>query len=311
MRNFKVNPGDLVRAVAPAWKGAVENLALIKAYIESLGLVAQITDNIYDQNEPIYSNTDEFRANDLISAILDNNCKVIWCIRGGAGCPRLFQYLDEALPVQPPSPKLLIGYSEITALHIYLKRKYNWQTIHGPMLEAIVDGTYDQSSESVVTLVDIMFNRLSTVCYPELTRLDPGPSLDQSIKASILGGNLTLCQTSIGTTWEVNIDNSILILEDIWVDAFQLERKLDHMKQVGKFQNVRAVIFGDFIDTDSQELVRFVLQRFATDGAIKCPVFVLQGIGHAEVNIPVPLNTEGEVMLDQGVYRLCSSSENL
>ncbi|ODN01886.1 hypothetical protein Ocin01_04786 [Orchesella cincta] len=307
MKNFSVNPGDLVRAVAPAWKGTVENLALIKSYIESLGLVVQITDNIYDQNEPIYSNTDEFRANDLISAILDENCKVIWCIRGGGGCPRLFQYLDKALPVQPPSPKLLIGYSEITALHIYLKRKYNWSTIHAPMLEAVVDGTYDQSSESVVTIVDLLFNRLSTVVYPELTRLDQGPPLEESIKAPILGGNLTLCQASIGTSWEINTDNCILVLEDVWTDAFQVERKLDHLKQIGKFQSVRAVVFGDFFDADSQELVRFVLQRFATDAAIKCPVFVLQGIGHAEVNIPVPLNTEGEISLSQGAYRLYDS----
>lgn len=307
MGKLKVNPGDLVRVVAPAGKGTAQNLPLISKYIESLELVPQITDNIYNQDEPFYSNFDEFRANDLISAVLNDNCKVIWCIRGGSGCNRLIEYLEERLPIEPPTPKLLIGYSDITVLHIYFQNKYNWQSIHGAMLEAIVNGSYDQSSETVVSLVSLIFHSVSSICYPSLTRLDAGEPLSDPISAPLIGGNLTLVEASIGTLWEIDTKDKILIIEDVSVAAYSIERSLEHLKQAGIFSNVRAVIFGDFTDADSQQLVQFVQRRFASDPKILCPVFSLAGIGHGRVNLPLPLNTHAEIKLDQ-VYLLCDSA---
>ncbi|CAL8114072.1 unnamed protein product [Orchesella dallaii] len=314
MNKFRANPGDLVRVVAPAGKGSSQNLPLIKEYIESLGLVAQITDNIYDQDEPFYSNFDEFRANDLISAILDDNCKIIWCIRGGAGCNRLIQYLDERLPTQPPpNPKLLIGYSDITVLHMYLHKKYNWPTLHGAMMEAVVNGSYDPESNSILFLLGLIFNRITTVCYPELTRLDGGSVLTDPITGAVVGGNLTLVEASIGTNWEINTEGKILFLEDISVPAYSLERSLSHMIQVGLFENTKAVIFGDFTSADSQTLIRFAQQRFATDPLINCPVFVIPGIGHGDVNLPLPLNTSAEIRFVEALneYQLCDTAQDI
>lgn len=310
MSQLNINPGDLVRVVAPGGKGTVQNLQLIKTYVESLGLVAQITDNIYNQDEPFYSNFDEFRANDLISAILNDNCKVIWCIRGGSGCNRLINYLEERLPSEPPTAKLFIGYSDITVLHIYLQKKYNWQTVHGAMLEAIVNGSYDQSSETVVSLVGLIFNRLTSICYPTLQRFDEGEPLGNPLNAPIVGGNLTLVEASIGTSWEIGTQDKILFLEDISIAAYSMERSLEHLKQAGLFNSVQAVIFGDFIDADSQNLIQYVQKRFATDSMIRCPVFVIQGIGHGRINLPLPFNTHGEIKLVQpgDRYELCDAA---
>ncbi|ODN01885.1 hypothetical protein Ocin01_04785 [Orchesella cincta] len=314
MEKFRANPGDLVRVVAPAGKGSSQNLPRITEYIESLGLVAQITDNIYDQDEPFYSNFDEFRANDLISAILDDNCKIIWCIRGGAGCNRLIKYLDERLPTEPPpTPKLLIGYSDITVLHIYLHKKYNWPTLHGAMLEAVVNGSYDPDSNSIRFLLELIFNRITTVCYSELTRLDEGAQPTLPIAGAVVGGNLTLVEASIGTNWEINTEDKILFIEDISVAAYSLERSLSHMVQVGMFEKAKAVIFGDFTSADSQQLIQFVQQRFATDPLINCPVFVLPGIGHGDVNLPLPLNTSAEIKYVEGLnaYQLCDAAQEI
>lgn len=117
-----------MRVVAPARKTPDSALPLIKTYIESLGLVANISENIYSTDDPFYANTDENRANDLISALLDDNVKIIWCVRGGTGSIRLVPFLDDKLPATL-NHKIFIGYSDITVLHLYFESKYGWQTI--------------------------------------------------------------------------------------------------------------------------------------------------------------------------------------
>jgi muramoyltetrapeptide carboxypeptidase len=306
MGNIKIEPGDLVRIVAPAGQGAAVNLPKIKTYVESLGLVAAIRDDIYDPEDPFYSNSDDIRAQDLIDALTDDNCKVIWCIRGGSGCIRLIKYLEANLPPPetPPTPKIVIGFSDITVIHLYLQHKYNWATIHGPMLEAISNGFFDPDGESVKSLTDLLFNVTTTICEPMLTRIDSrGGAL--SISTEVVGGNLTLVETSIGTLWEINGRGKIIFLEDVGEAAYSIERSFDHMKQAGVFDGAAAIVLGDFTDPDSQTLINYVFQRFADDEMISCPVLKLAGIGHGATNYPLPLNTLAYIEGQDAVYTLC------
>lgn len=128
-KSLDVSEGDIVRVVAPSRKTADSTLPLIKTYVEeSLKLVPIISDDIYSNEDPFYSNTDEYRANDLISALLDPNVKIIWCVRGGTGSIRLIPYLEQRLPATL-AHKIFIGYSDITVLHLYFQYKYGWQTM--------------------------------------------------------------------------------------------------------------------------------------------------------------------------------------
>jgi len=200
--------------------------------------------------------------------------------------------------------KILIGYSDITVLHCYLQYKYGWPTIHGPMLESIANGFYDPEGESVIALRSLLFNLTTLICEPVLTRLDSkGPF--SPISTEVVGGNLTLIETSIATIWEVKATGRILFLEDTGEAAYSLERSLDHMKQAGIFDGVAAVVFGDFTDPDSTTLLTLALQRFADDDLVTCPVFRLVGIGHGSVNLPLPFYTSSEITQDGSNYRLC------
>jgi len=301
-KSLMANPGDVVRVVAPAGKGAQSSLPLIKNYVESLGLVADISLNIYNQSEPFYSNSDEFRASDLISALLNDTVKVIWCIRGGSGTMRLIPYLEERLPETLPQ-KILIGYSDITVLHLYLANKYGWQTLHGPMLEGIVTGQYDPIGSSVVSLTDLIFDRRQSICLPQLTMLDENTPV-AGIQSQVVGGNLALVEASIGTLWQVNASGKILFLEDTGEAAYSVERSLDHMKQAGVFKLVDAVIFGDFTGADSTTLMNLALKRFAQ--SVSFSVFRMAGIGHGSVNYPLPLSTFTEIVrIDSDTYHFC------
>lgn len=291
-----------MKIIAPSGRGNVTALPLITNYVQSLGLVANIIDNIYDESEPFYAASDEFRANDLISALLDDSVKVIWCIRGGAGSIRLIPYLEERLPATL-SHKILIGYSDITVLHLYLQKKYGWQTLQGPMLEAIVRGGYDQSEESVASLTDFIFERQQSICLPPLTILNDDFSVT-GIKSKVVGGNAALVEASIGTLWEINAEEKILFLEDVGEAAYSIERSLDHMKQSGVFSNVHAVIFGDFTNADSDTLMDLVFERFAD--SVSFPVFRVSGIGHGTINYALPFSTFTEIRRIEGyTYSFC------
>jgi len=303
----KIEPGDVVRIVAPAGKGNAANLPLIRGYVNSLELVPILRDDVY-ADVPFYSNTDEFRAEDFLAAMMDNDCKVIWTIRGGAGCIRIIKFLEEQLPpTPPPTPKILIGYSDITALHLYFQYKYNWPSMHGAMLDAIASGAYPPNSETVTALRSLLFNLTTQICEPVLSRIDRNINTP-TIEAVVTGGNLTLVETSIGTNWTVNASGKILFLEDVGEAAYSIERSLDHMKQSGVFDGVLAVVFGDFTNPDDVNLMNLVFQRFADDETITMPVFKLTGIGHGSANIPLPMNCPGTITVENPnlqTYRLC------
>jgi muramoyltetrapeptide carboxypeptidase len=298
----QVQPGDLVRLVAPGSRGEEANLALCKAYIESLGLVAKITDGIYGPPDPFYSNTDEFRAKDLTDALTDPECKIIWCIRGGIGSIRLIPFLDSALPVEPPSLKILIGFSDITALHLYLIHKYNWPTIHGPTLEAIATGVYDPEAEFLTTLKNLLFNSTDRICEPVLTRLDSNGPIGP-LSSQVTGGNMSLVGNTLGTSWAIKTQGKILFFENTRETGFDLEGQLNWFVATNMFDDAAAVVFGDFTEPDDPQLIRSVMQTFAA--SVRIPVFVLEGIGHGLVNFPLPLNTNAQIVFENGQYLLC------
>lgn len=160
---------DQVDIIAPSSKGKESDLTTIKEYVEALGFYPHIVEKIYNNDNPFYSNPDEFRANDLISVLTDDS-KIIWCIRGGTGASRLIPYL-ERLPNDEKeriaqNKKILIGYSDITALHIYLQAKYDWQILHGTMLEMIVNNSVSESS--VEKLKELILNKRSSIRFDNL-----------------------------------------------------------------------------------------------------------------------------------------------
>ena len=91
---------------------------------------------------------------------------------GGSGAIRLIPYLESLLPPVLPSPKVLVGFSDITVLHLYLQAKYNLPSIQGKMLESIANNATDLDQGSVTTLENLLFNRTSVFCEPLMTRLD-------------------------------------------------------------------------------------------------------------------------------------------
>jgi len=289
---------DRVDIIAPSCKGMESNLTRIREYVKTLDLDAHIAKKIYSNDNPFYSNSDEFRANDLINALTDNS-KIIWCIKGGKGASRLIPYLEK-LPdeqkekiAQNKNKKILIGYSDITPLHIYLQIKYDWQTLHGTMLEMIVNALVSQ--DSIDKLQALILGKQDSIRFDNLKIINELNHGDGDIKSTITGGNMTLIENGIGTVWQINVKDKILFLEDIGVSPYAMERSLDHLKQANIFDGVCAVIFGDFINSGDDDLVAVVKKRFAQ--SVNFPVFTMHGVGHGFVNDPLPFNTSAVISI--------------
>jgi len=200
--------------------------------------------------------------------------RAIFCARGGYGSNYLLDCLSEA----PASPKILLGSSDITSLQIFLWQTVRWVTFYGPMVATNFDhgaGTahgYDRRS-----------------LLSALTETRQGWSLDlqcESLVAGqaeglLLGGCLTLVESTLGTPWELETSGALLVLEDRAMKPYQVDRALMHLKQAGKLRRLAGIILGDFPECEApggSETVRDVARRILQP--LRVPVAWGAPIGH-------------------------------
>jgi muramoyltetrapeptide carboxypeptidase len=183
----------------------------------------------------------------LKEALTETDSRAIFCTRGGYGS----NYLLDGLSVALAAPKILLGYSDLTSLQIFLWQKFRWVTFYGPMVssgfdrgEGAAEG-YDR--ESFIHAVSE--TRHGWVIDLKGTEtLVPG-----KVDGTLLGGCLTLIETTLGTAWELDTHGSILVLEDRGMKPWQVDRALMHLKQAGKFRGVSAVVLGEFPECEGPD----------------------------------------------------------
>ena len=285
MKFKHLSQGDTVDIIAPSSKGST--LDGIAKYIEDMGLTPRIASDIYSDEDIFYANTNEYRAQAFKDALLSEDSKAIWCIRGGKGATEIIPYLEgrvegfEGLPSTLPNEKLLIGFSDITALHLYLQYKYGFPTIHGPVLgQAVFEKISDQSIEEIKNLIMGETNHFDY----DLTKVGDYHN-NKNISGQLIGGNLSLVATGMGSDWQIDTKDKIVFLEDVNGASYQVERYLDSLLQGHAFDDAQAVILCDFVKMAEDELIPQIRERFAEK--IGIPVFHLEGVGHSETNHPM------------------------
>jgi muramoyltetrapeptide carboxypeptidase len=193
-----------------------------------------------------YSGTDEQRAGALFDAAMEERFQIVWCARGGYGATRILPLLDRLeMERGTPPPKLLIGYSDVTALHAYVGRNWNWPTLHGLMPAS---NDFVPSSGEVLATLELARGRRPILDWENarltfLTPPPPGP-----IDAPLVGGNLTLLAAMCGTRYFPPIRDSILFLEDVGEAWYRLDRMMTQLWQAEVLSGVRAIVLGNFKD---------------------------------------------------------------
>lgn len=292
-----LKPGDIVEVIAPSAKGLTkDDLQKVHDCLSSWKLQPRIAGNIYG-NDLLCANTDENRFEQLKRALLDTESKAVWCLRGGYGAARLLPALKAVNA--PEQIKLFIGFSDITALHIFLQQQWQWQTLHGPSARQVAQA--EIAIENNNELKDIIFGRKKIIEY-QLLALNETAQENTELEGTITGGNLSVIQTSLATPWQINADNKILFLEEVNERGYRVDRILQHLSQAGIFKTVKAVLFGDFIggtEPAGNSLVEPVLKRFAEVNNF--PIFRCENIGHGKINRALPLGTNGKIKMEQEI----------
>lgn len=288
----QLRPGDSVEIIAPASRCTDTRLEELKALLKAWDLHCIVEDRIFGE-DLLCANTDEMRFELLKKALERNETKAIICARGGYGSMRLIPRLAALTP--PHQAKLFVGMSDITALSLYLERHWHWPTLHGGASPDIF------SKESLMTLKAFLFNEVKEVSLKGRP-LNTQAAEVKTLKASITGGNLCLVQTSLATTWEMDARKKFILLEEVGERGYRVDRMLEQLRQAGAFDEASAIIFGDFIngnESDGSSLIAPVLNRFAEHLSI--PVIQIEGIGHGNTNIPIPLGMETKLQLGKEI----------
>ena len=233
--------GDSVAIIAPASpcdKKLIDNCI---ASLNELGLKVVIGESCISEHG-FLSGTDDIRANDINCMFADKNIKGIFALRGGYGCARLLDLLDFKLIKK--NPKIFIGYSDITALHIAINQKSKLITYHGPMISTELIKGLDEYSADYYKKFIFGNEKVEELFNPEGNTLEV---INNGIASGQLtGGNLSLICSSLGTKYEINTKNKILFLEEVEEVPYKVDRMLTHLKQSGKLKDVNGIILGAF-----------------------------------------------------------------
>lgn len=201
---------------------------------------------------------------------------------GGYGCTEI---MSEFLSVTLKFPKTLIGFSDVTALHILFNQKYKVPTIHGAVYSPFFD---IDTSHNIIKLLK------GTSVQIDLMPIGKTPANNEILAGEVTGGNLTVFCNMIGTKLAPDTENKILIVEDINEKGYHVHRHLVHLKNAGLLNAVKAIIFGSF--TTSDEHIEASIKHFCEFHIPHVPTFRAENIGHGKVNNPFILGYNASII---------------
>lgn len=296
--------GDIIDVVAPSSSNLTEEQ--IKASlqeIENAGYKVRYATDLVSTEHVFHANSDEYRIKSLQQALLAEDSKAIWALRGGYGAAKVIQGLLD-LGVKPPKEKVLIGFSDITALHLFLSESWGWHPIHGAVLSQSANPNFNY--ENIESIISMLGNHNSCAKFAGLSLVSAkAPVLP--INGDLSGGNLCLIQTSIGTSWQMTGEGKILIIEDGNERGYKVDRMLHHLLQTGVLKGVKAIVcnFTGGDESDGTNLIAAALEDFARH--VDFPIFTYVGIGHGYDNAPFVYGASAEITADGESFKLTYS----
>lgn len=288
-------PGDTVTLVAPS--GPVSETELEKAHatLASLGFKVKLGKSALARHA-FFAGTDEQRLTDLNEAFNDSTTLGIFCLRGGYGAGRLLPELD--FTALKRRPKAVIGYSDITALHSAIYSQANLVSFHGPV--AVSTATPSAWKSLMARLAgEDADDILSGYDNPGGAKWLREPDLP--VKGTLLGGNLCVLSSLIGSKFAPSFKGAILFIEDIGEQPYRVDRFLNHLRLAGILDQLHGVVCGQFTncvnDPDDSVVLPSVEEvLIANLQPLKIPVIVNADFGHVAENFTLPHGAPVEIL---------------
>jgi len=260
------------------------------------GLDVVLMDNARGANEHFeyLAAVDSARADDFMRAWLDPSVAAVFAARGGYGAQRMVDLLDWDA-IRLAGPKVLVGFSDVTALHQAFGSRLGMSTVHGPVLTSLVSGA-ERSREHLRT---VLFDPDAvTVLTPSPVETMVGGRAD----GVLVGGNLAMLAAEIGTANSAPAAGSIAVLEDVGEDRYRLDRLVTQLLRAGWFDDVRGIVLGQFTDCGPVASVRALMRDRLVPLAV--PTLWDAPVGHGPENIAIPLGVSASIDGDAGTLVL-------
>ena len=284
-----LRPHDRVAVIAPASgfeRSAFEaGLAVIAARYRT-----EYGDGMFER-ERYLAGSDARRLAELRAALADPGIRAVFCVRGGYGATRLLAELAAHAPQGAPKP--LVGFSDITALHLWMQA-HGRISIHGPVLT--------QLHRLALSTHARLFELLESA-RPAAPLAGTATYVGGTAEGPLLGGNLSVLTRLLGTPFMPPLDGAILLLEDQGERPYRLDRMWTHLRLAGVFARARGIALGSFTGCEEPEAgytSAEVLRELAQSEGLPCAAGF--PVGHGEVNEPVPLGVR--VRLDAAAASL-------
>ena len=248
-----------------------------------------ILDNELEKTRRFTRSEDVRRAESLMSMWLDPRVNAIIGGTGGYGAVRMLPHLEPA--VFRLNPKAFVGYSDITALHLWLMRQCELRAFHGPTVDDLTPSMRDPSFSSLIGALTIP--RPATQLGRDFARcLLPGRATGR-----LVGGNLSLVQQTIGTNYQIDTNGAILFLEETRDPMSVVDERLVHLRAAGLMENLAGIVIGQLsVDrSEEEDFEDFILDLVSDLGV---PVLMDFPAGHENPNLTLPLGTEVELVVD-------------
>ncbi|WP_420145604.1 S66 peptidase family protein [Sphingobium sp.] len=308
----RLRAGDTVGLIEPAgFTDDAFDLDLVQDTIRAMGLTPKAAPHLAGRYGYL-AGTDADRAADVNAMFADPDVRGIFAVRGGWGCARILPLLDFATIRK--NPKLLTGFSDITALHLAFAAKAGFTTIHGPNAasswgqyswDAFRAVAFDAGTPTFTNPVgreDRLAQRIGRV-----RTFRPGVA-----RGRLLGGNLTVLAALMGTPWLPDFSGAILFIEDIGEAPYRIDRMLTQLSLAGVLGRIKGVAFGQCTDCGAAgpsyggfTLSEVLQQHLAPLGI---PAFQGGQFGHVANQYSLPLGVEAEMDATTGTIRLLESA---
>ncbi len=301
MKNQTIQPpaikkGDTIAVIAPA--SSVDQRDILEhgiASLERMGFRVRFDERIFESSRYL-AGDDPARADELMRAFEDPSVRAIIGLRGGYGCARLIPLLKSRR--LRPHPKIFMGFSDLTTLMMFFRKRFGWISVHGPMAASpsLADIQGNQADHLFSLLSDPGYR--PTLHFEQLECWTPGIA-----EGELVGGCLSIITTSLGTRYEIDTDGKILFLEDLGEPPYRLDRMLTHLHLAGKFRSIGGVILGNFLDCEptrggysSGDVLRDILS------SLHIPILAGFPLGHGNDNWALPFGAKAR--LDAGARTL-------
>jgi muramoyltetrapeptide carboxypeptidase len=302
----RLKKGDLIGLVTPGSSVTGEQLAGCIANLEGMGFRTTYNDSVLSQYG-YFAGTDRERADELMDMFTREDVEGIWCVRGGYGSIRILDLLDyEQIRM---NPKVFIGYSDITALITAIYQETGLVTFHGPV------GTSDFNRFSVNSMKKVLMEPVREYKYPYRREKKTGDNAEfdhytiagGTAEGLLIGGNISVLDSVIGTRFEPDFENRIAYLEEIGEKTYRVDKMIFHLLSGTNLKSAAGIVLGVFSECSINGEEPSLTLRVALDDLLKplgIPVSYGNSFGHIKRMATVPTGVRAAMDADRNNFRL-------